>query len=374
VPKRVCYIHVGPHKTGTSAIQWFLKENRAKLLKHGYLVPDSGTTQGAHHPLARTLCGQPLPKHRQSAAAKFVRQLDDEPSDAVIVSSETLAPLFKQTEHTNAFFARIAELNLEPKLVICPRHQPQWINSRYAEAVRHCTMSEPFESFARAAAQRTSVMYLPFVKLADTYGAEIIARPFTAQTIADGVVPTFLNAIGIDAAQFGDTNVRRNEAVGPFTVAAGRGVARALAGAGKQLKRRQAARCKIELGAYLEKERLADSGYRGLTTALAREIEQLCRADNDAFAQRVWGARWDEVFAGDVDRDFTPNDFDLCKPDDATEQLVSRAVNELLPIVEKIMCDPALAVDESWNDPRQRVKWTQDTAAQEPSEESPRTI
>ena len=40
--KRVCYIHIGPHKTGTTSIQWFLKENRAELLKHGYFVPESG--------------------------------------------------------------------------------------------------------------------------------------------------------------------------------------------------------------------------------------------------------------------------------------------------------------------------------------------
>ena len=37
--KRVCYIHIGPHKTGTSSIQGFLKENRAELLRYGYFVP-----------------------------------------------------------------------------------------------------------------------------------------------------------------------------------------------------------------------------------------------------------------------------------------------------------------------------------------------
>jgi hypothetical protein len=25
--KRICYIHVGPHKSGTTSIQWFLQEN-----------------------------------------------------------------------------------------------------------------------------------------------------------------------------------------------------------------------------------------------------------------------------------------------------------------------------------------------------------
>ena len=41
--KRICYIHVWPHKTGTTSIQWFLQENRADLLKHGYFLPESET-------------------------------------------------------------------------------------------------------------------------------------------------------------------------------------------------------------------------------------------------------------------------------------------------------------------------------------------
>jgi hypothetical protein len=374
VPKRICYIHIGPHKTGTSSIQSFLKENRLALRKHGYLVPDSGTAVGAHHPLARKLCGQPLPQNREPAVAKFVGQLDKTSADAVIVSSEALASLLRHGDCANTFFARIGELNLEPKLVIFPRHQPQWFNSRYAEGVRSCSVSDPFANFVQGIAERLSFRYSPYLDVADTYGAELIAHPFTAETIARGVVPTFLNAIGIDAWHFQNTNVRRNEAVGPFTVAASRGVARALVDAGKQLKRRQAARCKIELGAYLEKHGFADSGYCGLTTALAREIEQLCRTDNDAFAQRVWQAGWDEVFAGDVGREFTPNDLDLCEPDEATQRRLSRAVNELLPMVEEIMRDPVLAVDEPWNDLRQYIGWMRDSAAQDAPVESPRTV
>ena len=53
--KRICYIHIGPHKTGSTSIQWFLKENQAELLNHGYFVPKSEAKHGAHHALARKL-------------------------------------------------------------------------------------------------------------------------------------------------------------------------------------------------------------------------------------------------------------------------------------------------------------------------------
>ncbi|PYK41965.1 MAG: hypothetical protein DME60_00685 [Verrucomicrobia bacterium] len=71
--KRVCYVHIGPHKTGTTSIQWFLKENRAELLKHGYFVPESGTNRGAHHAIARKLCRQPVWRHQKLAAAHLFR-------------------------------------------------------------------------------------------------------------------------------------------------------------------------------------------------------------------------------------------------------------------------------------------------------------
>jgi hypothetical protein len=372
VPKRICYIHIGPHKTGTSSIQWFLKQNRAELLKHGYFVPGSGTGRGAHHPLARKLCGQPLPERRELAVVKFVRQLDKKSSEAVIISSETLASLFRESDNANRFFTRIGELNLEPKLILFPRNQPQWINSRYAESIRGCSISDSFETFVQGAAQRLGLKYSPLLELAETYKAELIACPFTAETIAHGVVPTFLNAIGIDASHFRDTNVRRNPAVGPFTVGVGRAVARAAAG--KQLTWRQASRCKSELAAYLKKKGLADSGYCGLTTALARQIEELCRADNDTFAQKAWGARWEDIFTGDLGREFTPNDFELCDPDEATQRLLSLTLSEVMPLVEEIMRDPFLAVDEPWNDLRQRRRWMRENPTQEASTEPARTI
>ena len=151
--KRVCYIHIGPHKTGTSSIQWFLKENRAELLKYGYFVPESGANHGAHHAIARKLCGQELRDHQQSAGANFARALDETPSEAVIVSSEALGGLLRNRDYAKAFFTRIRELNLEPKLVLFARNQSQRINSSYSSVVKTFRRSEPFEAFVQGATQ-----------------------------------------------------------------------------------------------------------------------------------------------------------------------------------------------------------------------------
>jgi hypothetical protein len=356
--KRVCYIHIGPHKTGTSSIQWFLKENRAELLKYGYFVPESGANHGAHHAIARKLCGQELRDHQQSAGVNFARALDETPCEAVIVSSEALGGLLRNRDYAKAFFTRIRELNLEPKLVLFARNQSQRINSSYSSVVKTFRRSEPFDAFVQGATQGFVFRHTPLIELADAHNAELIARPFTRNTVGHGVVPEFLQAIGLDPSQIRETNVRRNEAAGPFTVSVARGVMRSINGTGKQLKCLQAVRCKTKLAAYLEENRFADAGYCGLTTVLAQQIEAEMRPDNDAFAQRVWGRPWAEIFAADIGQEFTPNDFEMCRPDESTERRLGRAIREMTAIVEQVLLEPALAVEAPWNDLLGRAGWT----------------
>jgi hypothetical protein len=363
--RRVCYIHIGPHKTGTSSIQWFLQENRAELLKYGYFVPETATKHGAHHPIVHKLCGQELPDHQESVAAKFSRALIETPSEAIVISSEALEGLLRNRDYAKVFFTRIRELNLEPKLVVFPRNQSQRINSSYSSAVKTFRLSELFETFVKGVTHGFVFRYSPLIELADAYDAELIARPFTGETIGRGVVPEFLLAIGINSSQFRNAKIRRNEAAGPFTVSVARGVLRSIDSIRKRLKWLQAIRCKAELANYLEENGLADTGYCGLTTALARQIEAELRPDNDAFAQRVWGRPWAEIFAADIWQEFAPNDFEMCRPDESTERRLERAIREMTAIVEEILLDSALAVEAPWNDLLARAGRTPQAQIQE---------
>ena len=339
--KRICYIHVGPHKTGTTSIQWFLRENRAELLNHGYFVPESGNVHGGHHPIVRQLCGQEVPRHHRWAAAKFVEALADTLCEAVVISSEALEGLLKKREYANAFFNRIRELNLEPKLVVFPRNQPQLINSRYVEVVRGFRRSEPFEAFVPGEIHHPSFRYSDLITLAKGVDAKLVPRPFTGQMTVEGVVADFLQAIGLDPSRFGGTEIRRNQTAGPFTVSVARDVSRLIANSGRQLTGVQARRCKRKLTLYLQEKGLADTGYCGLSNALARQIEKDWQRDNDVFAQQVWQKPWKEVFAADVGREFTPNDFDIAKPDERTQTQRHQTVKEIMASVEDIMAYPA---------------------------------
>jgi hypothetical protein len=354
MPRRICYIHIGPHKTGTTSIQWFLKENRAELLKHGYLVPESGNIHGGHHPLVRQLCGRAVPQHQREAAARFARAIKDTKCEAVVISSETLDHLLQYEDCARQFFGRIEELNLEPKLVFFPRNQSQLLNSRYTEVIKALHRSEPFEAFVLAEIRHPSFRYAHLIALANAFCSKLIAQPFTEETITHGVVPEFLKAIDIDPMHFHDANVRRNPGAGPFTISVARDVLRSLGSKGRELTWLQASRCGKKLTAYLYEQGLADSGYCGLTTALARHIETEWRLDNDAFAQEAWGRSWTEVFAVDVGREFKPNDFEISPPGWAVRRRLRHAVREMKTMVQEILLDPALGIKAPWNDLRTR--------------------
>jgi hypothetical protein len=354
MPKRVCYVHVGAHKTGTTSIQWFLQENRSGLLESGYFVPESEAKRGAHHALAEGLCGLEIGQHREPLVARSLRALVETPAEAIVISSEALEGLLKSRKHTDAFFSRIRELNVEPKLILFPRNQPQWINSSYAFSVKSFRRSDPFQSCALDFAQSVGAKFSHWLDLADAHEAELIVRPFTKETVARGVIPVFLETIGINSSRFRDRQIRRNEAVGPFTVSVARDILRSIGETTERLTWLQARRCKAALASYLGKNGLADAGYCGLTTTLARHIERELRSDNDAFAQRVWGKSWAEIFAADTAEEFTPNDFEINRPDWFAARRLRRAVHEVKEIVHELLGDPALAVEAPWNDVRQR--------------------
>ncbi len=348
MPKKLCYVHIGPHKTGTKAIQWFLREQRARLFAEGYFVPESGNIHGGHHAIARLLCGLQVRDRHRSAAAHFAQALAENPCEKVIVSSEALGELLRTHKYATAFFTRLRELDLEPKLVLFPRHQPQWINSRYVEVVKSFCQSDSFEVFAHKSTEQSNLGYAGLVEVAAVFDAKLIVRPFTGKT-RESVVPAFLQAIGIDPVQFQSATIRRNEAAGPFSVSVARSVLRLLETSGMRLTWLQAERCKKKVAAYLKENDLADSGYCGLTTEMARCLAARWQADNDAFAQQVWGRPWATVFAADVAQEFTPNDFDLVRPDEETAFRLSRAVREVKALVDEALLDPALAVDAPWN-------------------------
>ena len=317
------------------------------MLNDGYFVPESETKRGSHHALAEALAGLDVGEHREPLVARSIVAISETHARTIIISSEALEGFFRNRQSTKAFFNRIHQLNLQPKLILFPRNQPQWINSSYSHSVKAFRRSDSFEPGAFGFAQSPDARFSRWIGLAETHGAELIARPFNKETFRRGVIPEFLHTVGITSLEYRDRAVRRNEAVGPFTVSVAREVLRSV---GKEMTWLQAKQCKMELVEYLRQNNRTDTGYCGLSTELARHIEEELRSDNDQFARGVWGKSWADVFAADVTEQFTPNDFEVQRPRWFTTRRLRRAILKMTDFAHQTLRDPALSVEAPWND------------------------
>ena len=90
---RLCRLHIGAPKTGSTAIQAFCAENRAALLARGVLYPDASLRGFGHHDLAFLLAGgypswaTPQPRPLDELLADLARGVTGHDGD-VLLSSE----------------------------------------------------------------------------------------------------------------------------------------------------------------------------------------------------------------------------------------------------------------------------------------------
>ena len=88
------FIHIGPHKTGSSYIQSFLIDNKKELLEKGFVFPNlSDETGHGHHNLAK-------PMFIKNDFSSFINKLSNDPKNddkTLILSAENFSRL-KQNE------------------------------------------------------------------------------------------------------------------------------------------------------------------------------------------------------------------------------------------------------------------------------------
>lgn len=134
--KRVLYIHVGMDKTGTSAIQLFLNNNREILYKNEDLYyAKSGLWQDySHHPFAFSILNMNgyTNNYFDDLLEQFAKETVDK--NRVLISSECL---FKVTENKNFndFYKFINDKFDNIKVIVYIRRQDLWVESRYKHSI-----------------------------------------------------------------------------------------------------------------------------------------------------------------------------------------------------------------------------------------------
>lgn len=128
------FLHIGLHKTGSTAIQNFCNMNRLILQEQNFCYPESGQIWGGHHPYAWSL-GVKHPHYREEMgssveiAGKYLEEADGR---HIVLSSEDfefIGPLEMKIV--------IREFDgLDIRVVAYLRPQDSYLESEYAQHVR----------------------------------------------------------------------------------------------------------------------------------------------------------------------------------------------------------------------------------------------
>jgi hypothetical protein len=200
------YLHIGPHKTGTTAIQRFFHVNRDLLKERGLLYPLSGRPEkpGAppggprrlnHHPLAAEILSPP-DDIRDSAWPNLLAELREAKEEVALLSSE----LFDHVRTEGHFDALRSHLHgLDVKVIVYLRRQDEFLGSYYAQYVSRKAGTLSFEEFRRLPEVEADYERL-LSRWENAFGREaLIARPYERSAFPNGdVIADICALIGVD--------------------------------------------------------------------------------------------------------------------------------------------------------------------------------
>ncbi|BBM87496.1 hypothetical protein [Candidatus Uabimicrobium amorphum] len=130
------YLHIGLHKTGSSAIQTFLTRNRLKLFEHGWLYPDIALHGNAHHFLAapyREKSHQPRNWDGRKRLFDLKKLMAKCPRKKVLLSSEFFCGI-QNVELLKNDLQKIGFTSI--KIIIYLRRQDEVLESSYNQVIK----------------------------------------------------------------------------------------------------------------------------------------------------------------------------------------------------------------------------------------------
>lgn len=187
------YLHIGQPKTATTTIQTFLAQNRAALIREGWLYPDAARQYAAHHLLGNLFRDKPLYWVGKADPATCLAELKAEVAATgcknVIMSTETLY-FAADPARFAAYFS-----GFEVVPVVFLRRQDEWVESAYRERLKNGVTHGRIEAYVEQ--MRPSLDYAAVLdKWRAAFSGEIVVIPFEKSASDLPVEQLFLDRVG----------------------------------------------------------------------------------------------------------------------------------------------------------------------------------
>ena len=317
-------VHIGPHKTGSTAIQRVLAASRRRLESAAILYPTSRKTQPleAHHSLARFMrTGPGRGISLVYGPDELAATLRSTTADYVVLSSEGFSNPSLAATKVAELAGLAQEHGFSTTAVAFIRAQAEMLNSWYVQDVKDLRTPGGFAEFA-AADNGWLEHSLRFSAWSTQPLVRFVAVPFNGEAKGARIAELMLRAGGVSDEQVARARLKPaelvNENPGCMTVAGLRYLmkqhpwTRELDGP----RLRQA-----RSSAFVEARGRGwfRQPFTGVDPELALRIGARFAADNEVFAQHHWQRSWDDVFATEAARRWESNEVD---PDAAPAEVV----------------------------------------------------
>ena len=190
---RSLIVHMGPHKTGTTALQSFFCKNRTWLESQGLYYPTAGCVYGGHHNLAWEILTDARYVLKQGGWAQLCQELDGRPGkESVLLSSEDFSVV--SVAQIGQMFQLFADWDIT--LLFVYRPLTEMIESLYAQQVKDGTTCLSMGAFAadRIAFDQRTQLDRYFSLLIDLFAARVKVLAYKPD-----IVPCVVSALGLPA-------------------------------------------------------------------------------------------------------------------------------------------------------------------------------
>ena len=197
-------IHIGSPKTGTTALQGFLKTHSDALGERGVHFVRSGRSNIAHNSMVR-----PLLKGKASDTLAAIRdEISSVPASVHVLSSE----MFFRTGLALPLAEGLRNADTDIRIVGYLRRPDAYAEAMYKQRVKNGRI--PRDPAAFLEAWGANLAYLPTVsEYRDAFGQDALRiRPFRRELFADGnVISDFASCLGdVDVTDLIDPNASAN--------------------------------------------------------------------------------------------------------------------------------------------------------------------
>jgi hypothetical protein len=222
---RRCILHIGVHKTGTTAIQHALADRSAELEQRGICYPVSGRPNGrSHNQIAFELAGSDRALDREANALLLDAALRRTDCDFLVMSAEEFSSPRIRPDLLSAWLGKIRAAGWDVTALAYIRPQTALANSGYAQDVKTFHQSASFDDFLACFDQLGTPGYTEkFEVWAAMPNVRLVFVPYVAETTGPQIAARMLAAGGVPEDRLAGLSLEAqmvNESPGAVAIAA----------------------------------------------------------------------------------------------------------------------------------------------------------